>query len=95
MPTLSDFASFVVKETLAQRAKKAAETNAMFDAQKSVDRNRDAAIVTPAYTRSALLQMGWQLSRGETKSYRAAFMTAFADAWTERYTSLTGQQVQP
>ena len=95
MPTLSDFATPVVKETLAQHARKLAETNAMFDAEKSVGRYRDTAIVTPAYTRTALLAMGWQLSRGASKSYRAAFMSAFVDAWTERYTELTGKDVTP
>ena len=95
MPTMADYASPVVKDTLAQRAKKSAETNAMFDAHRSVWRYRDTAIVTPAYTRAALLQSGWELSRGQSPTYRTAFMSAFADAWTVRYTELTGKAVAP
>lgn len=77
-------------EAAAVRERKTFQVNAMFDAQQSVDRQSDKSILEPGYTRSALLQMGMDRSRGHVKSYRLAFASAFADAWTERYTSLKG-----
>lgn len=84
-----------VKAHLAESVKKSTEMNAMFDAQCSVDRETDTFMASPDYTRAALLQMGGARSYGASQSYRLVFATAFADAWTERYTTLTGKTVTP
>lgn len=63
------------------------------DAQDSVARESYDAIVTPHYTRSALMEMGMQRSYGERPNYRLRFTSAFVDAWSERYTRLTGRSV--
>lgn len=94
MPSFSSFVDQSTKQSLAQHAKKTTEQNAMFDAAKSVGRYRDKAIIEPRYTLTALYQTGLNLSYGQTKTYRAAFASAFADEWSARYTELTGLPVQ-
>lgn len=64
--------------------------NAENDAQNSVARESDAAILTPRYTTSALEQMGWQLSYGQTRAYREAYTESFVKAWQARYAKLGG-----
>lgn len=63
------------------------------DAFKCVQRYSDTAIVTPHYTRSALEQGGWQLSKGLSRLYRERFTKAYVDAWIGRYEALTGKTV--
>jgi hypothetical protein len=63
------------------------------DAIRSVAREGDSHIIDPAYTRSALEQMGMQRSYGETKAYRARFTKTFVECWIARYELLTGQVV--
>lgn len=64
------------------------------DAIAFVDRYySDDAIITPHYTRSALMQMGWQLGKGAPLRYRQRYTAAFVDAWITRYEALTGLKV--
>jgi hypothetical protein len=63
------------------------------DAQRSVARESTVAIATPAYTREALLQMGYRRSYGMGRKYRRVFAHAFADAWLARYAALTESRV--
>lgn len=62
-------------------------------AQRSVTDETDDAIVTPAYTREALRQMGMQRSFGGPARYRERFAKAFVDAWIGRFEALTGKAV--
>lgn len=72
-------------------ARKARQLVAL-DAKASVARETDAAIITPRYTTSALLQMGYARAYGQSRAYRAAFSEYFFLEWMKRYIALTEQQ---
>jgi len=73
------------KKLLARRVAEIAEA----DARRSVARESDAAVLAPAYTTSALEQMGQARSYGESRVYRDAYTTAFVSAWQARVESLS------